>query len=115
MNDGLPDQMPERPPPPHVKLAGPRPPRTKVPRVFSIWGTICYGIAAVFCITAVLLMGFTKWIPPWYFISSAFLYCFISTGLITMGRIESNKDAKFFIRALRQKSAENQRTMRKMN
>lgn len=82
---------------------------TKVPRVFGPWGTLCYGISAIASIAMVLLMGFTKWTPPWYFIMSAFLYVFISTGAICWGRIESNRDAEFFIRALRTRSDENKR------
>ena len=95
--------------PPHLH------PTTRVPRVFSIWGTACYGIAAVASITTILVMDFTRWTPPWWFISAALLYTFISTGIIALGRIESNRDSKFFIQALRKRSEENKRAMRKMN
>ncbi len=105
MNDDLPTRMPE-PPPPVV---------TRVPRVFGPWGTLSYGIAAVASIITVLLMGFTRWIPPWYFIACAFMYVFISAGIICYGRIEANRDAKVFIHALKKKSEENKRAMRKMN
>jgi hypothetical protein len=105
MNDGLPTRMPE-PPPPVV---------TKVPRVFGPWGTISYGIAAVASIVTVLLNGFTGWTPPWYFTSAAFMYVFISAGIICMGRIQSNKDAKFFIHALRKRSEENKNNTRWLN
>lgn len=87
------------------------PPTTRVPRVFGPWGTLCYGISAVASITTVLLMGFTRWTPPWYFLMPAFLYIFISAGIICLGRIESNQEAKFFIHALREQSEENKRRM----
>jgi hypothetical protein len=110
MNDDLPTQMPDQPPP------LPPPPTTKVPRVFSIWGTICYGIAAVYSCTTVMLIGIIRWMPPWYIVSSAFMYVFISAGIICFGRIEANRDARFFIQALRKRSDENkQRRMREMN
>lgn len=84
--------------------------------MFSIWGTVIYGIAAIFSIVAVFLIAFFGWTPPSYFISVAFIYTFMSTGIICMGRIETNKEARFFIHALKKRSEQNkQRQMRKMN
>ena len=102
----LPSKMPSRPE---------SPPTTKVPRVFSIWGTINYGVAAIASIAIVLCMGIFAWTPQWWAIMPAFLYVFISTGIICLGRIEANRDAKFFIHALRKRSEDNERAMRKMN
>jgi hypothetical protein len=95
--------MPPRPTP--IAIA------TKVPRVFSIWGTIIYGISAITSIATVLIVGIADWSPPWWLTEPAFLYCFISAGIITLGRIESNRDARVFTRLLRQKSEENKRRM----
>jgi hypothetical protein len=39
----------------------------------------------------------------------AFLYIFISASIICLGRIAANKDAKFFIQALRKRSDENRK------
>jgi len=62
-----------------------------------------------------IMMGFGI-MPPWYVILPALLYVFISSGIIAQGRIEGNKDAQFFIQALKARSEENrQRQMRKMN
>lgn len=97
----LPDKMPPR-------LL---PPTTRVPKVFSVWGTVCYGIAAVFSVTQVILIAVARLTPPWYVTSIAFLYVFTSTGLICTGRIESNRDARFFMRALKKRSDENKRRM----
>ncbi|HWI70134.1 MAG TPA: hypothetical protein VNS88_17510 [Nitrospiraceae bacterium] len=83
------------------------PSMTRIPRLFGIWGTLGYGIAAATSITTVLVMGVFDWTPPWYLLMSAFLYVFISSGIIFLGRIEANKDAKEFIRTLRAKSKEN--------
>jgi hypothetical protein len=105
MSEELPDRMPPR---------LPLPPTTRVPRVFSTWGTVCYGISAITAITIVIAGGIFKWTPPWFLIASAFIYVFISSGLICLGRIDANKDARFFIKTLRQRSDENKR-MRKMN
>lgn len=105
MND-IPDKMPERPPP-H--------PTTKVPRVYGLFGTVCYGGSAIVSIISVLSMGVFNWTPPWYIIASALIYVFTSSSLIFFGRIESNKDARFFIQALRKLGEENKRSMRKMN
>jgi hypothetical protein len=105
MNEELPKQMPPRPPPP----------TTRVPKVFGIWGTILYGIIAITSIAIVVIGGIANWTPPWFLIGTAFIYVFISAGLICMGRIEANKDARFFIRALRERSDDNKRAMRKMN
>jgi hypothetical protein len=101
--------------PDHMPLPLTPVPVTRIPRVFSIWGTLYYGVAAIASITVVLIMGFTRWMPPWYIISSAFLYVFISTGIICTGRIQANKDARFFIHALKKRSEDNQRKMRRMN
>lgn len=103
----LPASDPEQPPPariPHLH------PTTKVPRIFGIWGTACYGIAALYSITVVLGLPF-GWKPPWYAVSSAFLYVFVSAGIIFFGRIESNRDARFFMQALKKRSEENKRRM----
>jgi hypothetical protein len=97
--------MPPRPTPPTPIVV------TRVPHVFTIWGTIIYGISAITSIATVLIVGITGWNPPWWLTEPAFLYCFISAGIITMGRIESNKDARVFARLLRQKSEENKRRM----
>ena len=84
--------------------------------MFNIWGTICYSVSAVSSLIAILLMGIFKWTPPWYFLLPAFLYVFISSGIIALGRIQANKDARFFIRMLKRRSDENkQREMRRMN
>ena len=88
---------------------------TRVPRVFGIWGTIGYGISSIASITALLTMGFTGWTPPWWFLMPVLLYTFTSTGIICYGRIEANKDAKFYIETIKRQSAANeQRVMRKM-
>lgn len=84
---------------------------TRVPRVFSIWGTVCYGVAAAYSIISVLLMGIIRYTPPWYFIMASFLYVFISTGIICYGRIESNRDAKVFMHLIRKRSEENKRCL----
>lgn len=91
--------------PPHLH------PTTRVPRVFKVWGTICYGILAIASITTIMIMDFTRWTPPWWVITSALLYVFISAGIIALGRIESNHDSKFFIQALKERSEENKRRM----
>ena len=98
---GLPSKMPPRP----VAIT------TRVPHVFSIWGTIVYGISAITSLATVLIIGIAGWTPPWYLTMPAFLYCFISAGIITMGRIESNKDARVFAHLLRERSEENKRRM----
>jgi len=114
MSEDLPSQMPPRPPP-HVKLAGPRPPTTRIPRVFNIWGTIVYGGCASVAMGFMIMMGFGI-MPPWYIILSCLLYVFLSSGIIALGRVEGNKDAQFFIQALKVRSEESkQREMRKMN
>jgi hypothetical protein len=114
MNDDLPSQMPPRPPP-HPKLAGPMPPTTRVPRVFNIWGTIVFGGCSSFALAFMILIGFGI-VLPWYVVLPALLYVFVSAGFIALGRIEANKDARFFVQALRKRSEENkQRQMRKMN
>jgi membrane protein required for beta-lactamase induction len=108
----LPKRMPPRPEPTLPPLP---PPTTKVPKVFSIWGTIYYGIIAIASIAIVFIGGIANWTPPWVLTGTAFLYVFVTAGLICMGRIEANRDAKFFIQALRKRSDENKRTMRKIN
>jgi hypothetical protein len=101
----LPNRMPPRP----------APPVTKVPKVFSIWGTMAYGISSITALAIITIRVFIDW-TPWYLITPAFLYVFISAGLICLGRIDTNKEAKVFIQALRERSAENKsRAMRKMN
>jgi hypothetical protein len=118
MSEEIPELPKRMPPPPHPKLAGPRPPRpatTKIPRVFNIWGTIVYGGCAAFAMAFMIMMGFGI-IPPWYIILPCLLYVFVSSGNIAFGRIEANKDARFFTQALRKRGEENkQRQMRKMN
>jgi hypothetical protein len=100
------------PPPPHPKLAGPRPPRTRIPRVFNIWGTIAYSACAAAAFFFMIALAFGIY-PPWYVMLPCLFYVFMSAGIIAFGRMESNKDARSFIQALR--SDENQRAMRKMN
>ena len=111
MNDnGLPSQMP---PPPHAKLAGPRPlrpPKTRIPRVFSIWGTLAYSAFSIVAFASMIAYGF-GWRPPGLIILPALFYVGTSAGIITMGRIEANKEAKVFTRALSRLSDENKRRM----
>lgn len=79
--------------------------------MFGIWGTICYGISAIASIICLITMGFTGWVPPWYFLGPVFFYTFASTSIITYGRIQNNKDAKVYIRSLQRMSEENKRRM----
>ena len=102
MNDDLPSRMPPRPPP--------LPPTTRVPRVFSIGGTIAYGGCAITALASLIAYGF-GFPPPWFITMSCLLYVFVSAGIIATGRIEANKDAKVFTRALRRQSEENKRRM----
>jgi hypothetical protein len=95
--------MPPRPTP--IAIA------TKVPRVFNIWGTIIYGISALTSLATVLIIGIADWKPPWWLAMPAFLYCFISSAIIALGRIEANRDARVFTALLRKKSEENKRRM----
>jgi|SRR6478736_3106443 len=112
MSEELPSRMP---PPPHAKLAGPRPPTTRAPRAFNIWGTIVYGGCSSIAMAFMVMMGFGI-MPPWYVILPSLLYVFLSSGIIALGRIEGNKEARFFIQALKEQSEENkQHAMRKMN
>ena len=109
MNNGLPDHIPPRPRriPRRVPPRGceePLPPHlhqtTKVPRVFSIWGTILYGIAAIASITTILVMDFTRWTPTTVVHPAAFpIHVHRHLGIIALGRIECNRDMLFFIRA----------------
>lgn len=113
MSEELPKRMPSRlevETPPHMHPH----PTTKVPKVFSIWGTIYYGAIAIGSIVIVIIGGIANWTPPWLLIGAAFLYVFINAGIICLGRMEANRDAKFFMHALRKRSDENKR-MRKMN
>jgi hypothetical protein len=79
--------------------------------VFNIWGTIVYGISALTSIATVLIIGIANWTPPWWLTEPAFLYCFISSAIITLGRIEANRDARVFSRLLRKRSDINKRGM----
>jgi hypothetical protein len=102
MNGELPDRMPPRPPP-----------TTRVPHAFSIWGTLIYGSCSA---AAGFFMIDLVWIiPPWYVLLATFFYVFVSTGIIALGRVEANRDAKFFIEALKRQSEENKLKVRKMN
>lgn len=113
MSDEIPELPNRMPPPPHAKLAGPRPlrpPTTRIPRVFNIWGTIAYGVASITAFASLIAAGF-GWHPPWFIIGVALFYVGVSAGIIAAGRIEANKDAKFFVQALRRQSEENKRRM----
>jgi hypothetical protein len=101
-----PIQLPPRPSPKAT---------TKVPRVFGLFGTVCYGGAAVTAILVALSMAVFDWTPPWYMTASAFMYVFISSGIIFFGRTEANKDAKFFIHAIKERSEENKNKTRHLN
>jgi hypothetical protein len=94
----------------------PTEPTMRAPRVFGIWGTLAYGIASMGSICTVLSIAIFNRLPPWWIISSAFMYVFISAGIIFFGRIEANREAKFFLQALKRQSEINEmRQMRKMN
>jgi Na+/glutamate symporter len=84
---------------------------TRVPHVFPIYGTIVYAGCSITALACFFAIGIAHWTPPWYITMPAFLYCFISAGIITMGRIESNKDAKIFAHLLRKQSEINKRNM----
>jgi hypothetical protein len=106
MSDELPTQMPPRPPPHPV---------TRVPRVFNIWGTLVYAGCSFTAFASMIAYGF-GWNPPWPIMLSALFYVGVSAGIIAFGRMEANKDARFFVQALRKRSDENgKRAMRKMN
>jgi hypothetical protein len=49
--------------------------------------------------------------PPWYILLPAYTYIFLSAGIIALGRMESNKDARLFVQMLKDRSEE----IRKMN
>lgn len=95
----------ERMPPPPTPLHA----TTKVPRVFGIWGTACYGVAAISSIITVLIMDFSRWVPPWWYITATSLYVFASAGIICFGRIQANRDAHGFIVLIRHRSEQNKR------
>jgi len=108
----LPTRMP---PPPHTKLAGPRPATTRIPRVFNIWGTLVYAGCSAVAFLFMIAMGFDI-MPPWYVILPTFLYVFLSSGIIALDRIEANKNNKFFIDSIKRQSETIQKhVMRKMN
>lgn len=108
MNEDLPSQMP----PPPTPLP---PPTTQIPRVFSVWGTVIFFGCSATSFASMIAYS-VGWTPPWFIILPAFLYVFISSGFIAVGRMESNKDARLFIEAIKQRSEENRkRAMRKMN
>jgi hypothetical protein len=114
MNDDLPSKIP---PPPHPKLAGPRPrrpPTTRIPRVFNVWGTLAYGVFSITAFASMIAHGF-GWTLPWFIILPSLCYTGISAGIIATGRMQSNKDARFSIQALKRQSEENKRAMRRMN
>jgi len=113
MSDEIPELPNRMPPPPHAKLAGPRPlrpPTTRVPRVFNIWGTLVYAGCSITAFASMIAYGF-GWRPPGLIILPALFYVGISASIIAAGRIEANKDAKVFVRALRRQSEENKRRM----
>jgi hypothetical protein len=85
------------------------PPNTRVPRVFSIGGTIVYAIGSVTAVAAIIAKPW--WTPPWWVLLPMFAYIFVSMGIITMGRIEANKDARVFAQLLRKQSDINKRNM----
>ena len=97
----LPSKMPQRPVPITVS----------VPRAFPVYGTLVYAGCSITALSCFFAIGIVHWTPPWYIIMPAFLYCFVSSGIITMGRIESNKNARAFANALKQQSEENKRRM----
>jgi hypothetical protein len=107
MNEELPSQMPPRPPPPTAVV-------TRMPRTFGVFGTLVYLGASITALTSMIAYGF-GWNPPWFIILSCIFYTGVSSGIIAMGRMQANRDAHFFIQALRPRSAENQRAMRRMN
>jgi len=111
MNDGLPHQMPPRPgpPTPPTRLH----PTTRVPRVFSLPGTIVYAGCSLTALIFMIGTGFGLQ-TPWFVILPCLLYVFISSGIIAYGRIESNRDSKVYLRSLQRVSEANKR-MRKMN
>jgi hypothetical protein len=101
--------------PPRLPPPLPPVPTTRVPRVFNIQGTLVYAGCSFTAFCFMIAMGFGIW-PPWYVILPCLFYVFLSSGIIAHGRIEANKDARFFIHALKKRSQENkQREMRRMN
>jgi hypothetical protein len=103
-DDGLPRLPPPLPPQP----------TTRIPRVFNIWGTLVYAGCSITAFVSMIAYGF-GWTPPWIIVLPTFIYVGTSSGIIAMGRIQSNKIASDTFVWLRQKSEENKRAMRKMN
>jgi hypothetical protein len=111
MTDEPTEPIPPRPPP----LPPPLHPTTKIPRVYRLPGTVVFAGCSVVAFFFMIALGFGL-DPPWYVILPSLFYVFVSSGIIAIGRIEANKDAKFFIETIKRQSEEIQKhAMRKMN
>lgn len=49
--------------------------------------------------------------PPWYILLPLMCYVFLSSGLIALGRIEGNNEARGFVDMIRKMSDENKRNL----
>jgi hypothetical protein len=87
---------------------------TRVPHVFSPVGTIVYIGCSVTCLAFMIGYGFGLQVP-WYIILPCIFYTAVSSGIIAMGRIESNRDARAFMVRIEQRSELNEQYRRKMN
>ena len=80
-----------------------------VPRVFNLFGTIIYAGCSITAFGIMIAMPW--WMPPWWILLPTFGYVFTCTGIIAMGRVQSNRDAKAFAHLLRVQSEINKRSM----
>lgn len=83
--------------------------KTRIPRVFGIWGTIVYAIASITAFACMVALPW--WTPPWWIVLPTFAYVFVSAGIIAAGRRASNIEAREFMEMLKRKSEENKRRM----
>ena len=73
------------------------------------------GLTLVFAACSFAAFAFMialPWItPPWYVTLGVLMYVFLSSGLIALGRIEGNREARGFVGMIKAMSEQNKRSL----